>query len=266
MCGLRSTVEQARCHPIVIVNRNVAPGVVSNVAASEKEAAMRWSMLPVSVGAHVIAAVAFVIIPLAAEVEPPDPAPLRTLTVTMKVMPVPSAGPARPSVAPVVPAAAPAPTAAPPFIPAEHPAAPADPAFVPSGVATEGGMPSGIAGGLGTSVPVGPVAVAPPPPPPTPAPTLVRSGQGVREPRKIVDVVPVYPAIARDSKIEGIVILEAVINERGGIERVRVLKSVPLLDAAAVEAVKGWRYTPTLLNGAPVSVLMTITIHFTMHD
>ena len=62
--------------------------------------------------------------------------------------------------------------------------------------------------------------------------------------------------------MQGTVILEAVINERGAIERVRVLRSVPLLDAAAITAVQNWRYTPTLLNGVPVSVLMTITINF----
>lgn len=61
-------------------------------------------------------------------------------------------------------------------------------------------------------------------------------------------------------------ILEAVINERGTIERVKVLKSVPLLDAAAVAAVKDWRYTPTLLNGVPIAVLMTITMNFTLQD
>ena len=66
--------------------------------------------------------------------------------------------------------------------------------------------------------------------------------------------------------MQGVVILEAVINERGTIERVRVLKSVPLLDGAAIAAVKDWRYTPTLLNGVPVSVLMTITVNFTLQD
>ena len=106
------------------------------------------------------------------------------------------------------------------------------------------------------------------PPQPTPravAPTApVRVGHGVREPRKIVDVTPVYPALALSVKVDGVVLLEAVINERGLVERLRVLKSVPLLDAAAIDAVSRWRYTPTLLNGTPVAVLMTITINFTL--
>jgi len=62
--------------------------------------------------------------------------------------------------------------------------------------------------------------------------------------------------------VQGTVILEAVINERGATERIKVLRSVPLLDAAAIAAVQNWRYTPTLLNEVPVSVLMTITINF----
>jgi protein TonB len=113
------------------------------------------------------------------------------------------------------------------------------------------------------------VPVAPPLPPPSapPAPPgLQRAGQGVREPKKIVDVRPVYPEIARNVKVQGVVILEAVINERGGVERIKVLRSVPLLDGAAIDAVKAWRYTPTTLNGVPVSVLMTITINFTLND
>jgi protein TonB len=94
----------------------------------------------------------------------------------------------------------------------------------------------------------------------------IRPGGSIREPKKIYDVAPVYPAIAASARIEGRVILEAVINERGGVERVKVLGSTPLLDAAAIEAVKQWRYTPTLLNGTPVAVLLTITINFTLHE
>jgi protein TonB len=90
----------------------------------------------------------------------------------------------------------------------------------------------------------------------------VRVGQGVREPRKVVHVAPVYPAIARSAAVQGTVVLEAVINERGAVDNVRVLRSVALLDNAAIEAVRAWRYTPTLLNGVPVPVLLTITINF----
>ena len=93
----------------------------------------------------------------------------------------------------------------------------------------------------------------------------LRVGQGVREPRKILDATPIYPALALSARVQGAVILEAVINERGVVERVRVLRSIALLDAAAIDAVSRWRYTPTLLNGTPVAVLMTITINFRLN-
>jgi protein TonB len=64
--------------------------------------------------------------------------------------------------------------------------------------------------------------------------------------------------------VEGLVILEAVIAEDGSVRDIRVLRSVQLLDAAAVEAVREWRFTPTLLNGQPVPVVMTITVAFTL--
>ena len=99
-----------------------------------------------------------------------------------------------------------------------------------------------------------------------PAAQILRVGLGIREPRRIAGAPPEYPTFARNSRVQGVVILEAVINERGAIERVKVLKSVPLLDAAAIAAVKEWRYTPTLLNGVPISVLMTITMNFTLQD
>ena len=75
-----------------------------------------------------------------------------------------------------------------------------------------------------------------------------------------------YPEIARAAKIEGVVILEATIDERGVVTDARVLRSVPLLDAAALTALKQWRYTPTLLNGVPVRVLMTVTFRFSLGD
>ena len=102
----------------------------------------------------------------------------------------------------------------------------------------------------------------PPPPPRTTGP--VRISDLVRAPTKIVDVRPVYPALARQAKVEGTVILEAILDRSGRIDGLKVVRSVPLLDAAAIDAVHQWRYTPTVLNGQPVAVLMTITVHFTL--
>ena len=75
---------------------------------------------------------------------------------------------------------------------------------------------------------------------------------------------PVYPPVAQSARVQGIVILEAVIGPNGNVTEVKVLRSVPLLDEAAITAVKQWQYTPTLLNGVPVPVIMTVTVNFTL--
>ena len=101
-------------------------------------------------------------------------------------------------------------------------------------------------------------SIAPPEPP------KVRVSSLIAAPRKIHDVPPTYPPIARAAHKEGVVILEAVIAVDGTVQDVRVLRSVPLLDGAAVEAVRQWRFTPTLLNGQPVPVVMTVTVAFSL--
>jgi TonB family protein len=102
-------------------------------------------------------------------------------------------------------------------------------------------------------------------PPATPR-APVRVGGGIREPRKILDVRPVYPEAARLAGISGVVILEAVIDQEGMPVNLRVLRSIPDLDQAAINAVRQWRYTPTLLNGVPVAVVMTTTVNFTLQQ
>lgn len=228
---------------------------------------MRWSMLPISVGAHVVAAVLVWVIPLAAEVVLPVPAPLRALYVTAKVVPPPAGDVARPVAQRAVHAAVPAPTTAPTEISRERESEPATTGSDPTPGPPTGGFPDttgGLPDAVGTALGGGPPS---PPPLPSPAPRQpLPIGGKIRAPKKIVDVPPVYPEIAKATKVEGLVILEAVISERGNVERVRVLRSHPLLDAAAVEAVKGWRYTPTLLNNVPVSVLITITMNFKLNN
>ena len=92
----------------------------------------------------------------------------------------------------------------------------------------------------------------------------VRVGGDIKEPKKMRDVKPVYPEMAQAAKVSGIVIIEALIDRDGSVASARVLRSVPLLDQTAVEAVRQWMFTPTLLNGAPVPVLMTVTVNFTL--
>jgi TonB family protein len=92
----------------------------------------------------------------------------------------------------------------------------------------------------------------------------LRVGNGIRAPKKIKDVPPEYPDKAQEMGVRGVVILEARIDENGNVSDTRILRSVPLLDQAAVDAVKQWQYTPTLLNGVAVPVVMTVTVNFSM--
>jgi len=92
----------------------------------------------------------------------------------------------------------------------------------------------------------------------------VRVGGDIKEPKKIKDVKPEYPADAQAAGIQGVVILEASIGPSGAVSDARVLRSIPALDQAAVDAVRQWEFTPTLLNGVPVPVIMTVTVNFTL--
>lgn len=83
-------------------------------------------------------------------------------------------------------------------------------------------------------------------------------------PQKVREVNPVYPPIALSARIQGIVILEATIGADGRVVNARVLRSVPMLDQAALDAVAQWEYTPTMLNGVAVPVIMTVTVSFTL--
>jgi protein TonB len=92
----------------------------------------------------------------------------------------------------------------------------------------------------------------------------LRVGGAVKAPKKIKDVAPVYPEDARAAKAEGVVVIETVIATDGTVHEATVLRGVPQLDKAALDAVVQWRYTPTLLNGEPVELVMTVTITFAL--
>lgn len=92
----------------------------------------------------------------------------------------------------------------------------------------------------------------------------LRIGGTIGPPTKILDVKPDYPADALAARIQGVVIVESTIDIEGAVSDVRVLRSIPGLDEAAVAAVRQWRYTPTLLNGEAVPVIMTATVNFTL--
>jgi len=90
----------------------------------------------------------------------------------------------------------------------------------------------------------------------------VRVGGKIKPPTKIKDVAPVYPAAAKTARVAGVVIIEATIGANGKVIDTKVLRSVPMLDQAALDAVRQWEFTPTLLNGSPVPVVMTVTVNF----
>ena len=92
----------------------------------------------------------------------------------------------------------------------------------------------------------------------------VRVGGTIREPRNIKRVAPVYPPEAQAAGVSGLVILEVLIGGDGRISDAKVLRSIPLLDQAAIDSVLQWEFTPTLLNGVPVPVIMTVTVNFTL--
>jgi TonB family protein len=91
----------------------------------------------------------------------------------------------------------------------------------------------------------------------------IRVGGRIQTPNKIKDVKPVYPAIAQSARVSGAVTIEATIGPDGKVADANVVRSIPLLDQAALDAVRQWEYTPTLLNGVPVPVIVTVTINFT---
>ena len=91
----------------------------------------------------------------------------------------------------------------------------------------------------------------------------IRVGGQIRPPIRIKEVAPLYPAIAQSARVQGDVVIEATIDEEGKVADARVVKSVPLLDQAALDAVRQWEYRPSLLNGVPTAVVTTVTIKFT---
>jgi protein TonB len=126
------------------------------------------------------------------------------------------------------------------------------------------GQDFGVAGGTG-----GPLGgaisgvIAPPPPKPV-APARIRVGGNVQSAMLVRQVQPVYPQIARTAHISGTVVLHAIIAKDGTIQELQYVSGPPLLMRAAMDAVREWRYKPTLLNGEPVEVDTTISVVFTL--
>jgi TonB family protein len=90
----------------------------------------------------------------------------------------------------------------------------------------------------------------------------VRATGEINPPRLIKKIEPIYPEEARKAGIEGIVILEAMTDEKGNVARVKVLKSIPELDQAAINSLKQWKYEPTIIDGKPTPIVFTVTVNF----
>jgi protein TonB len=231
---------------------------------------MRKYTLLLSVTVHVAVAFVLVIAPLFAAATLPEIRDVVTFVPVRVVTPPPPLGSRRsvkpPSTTTPSQDAAPevTPTEAPDTIAPETSIATGPPGPDPGASDSGAGVPWGSIGGVITddmSAPP-PVAKAAPPPPPEP---VRRVGGDIVAPRKVKHVAPIYPPIAVAAKKAGIVILEAVIAEDGSVRDVRVMRSVPLLDEAAMNAVRQWRFTPTLLGGRPVPIAMTVTVNFELN-
>jgi len=123
------------------------------------------------------------------------------------------------------------------------------------GSTSELGLNNSVIGAIGNS----PTVVPPPPPKPTaPQPRVSRMMEG----NLIYKPPPAYPPIARAGRIQGTVVLRAIISRAGAIENLQALSGHPLLIPAAIEAVKQWRYRPYVLNGEPVEVETRVTVNF----
>ncbi len=126
-----------------------------------------------------------------------------------------------------------------------------------------GGVPGGQAGGVIGGI-IGGTVGGNLPPPPKETPRRIRVGGQVQTAKLVNKVQPIYPPLARQARIQGTVRLQAVIAKDGSVVELQVLSGHPLLQQAALDAVRQWRYQPTRLNGEPVEVVTTVDVIFTL--
>jgi periplasmic protein TonB len=131
---------------------------------------------------------------------------------------------------------------------------------VPGGI--PGGQLGGVIGGIISSI--SRAVTVPKLYKPVAVPQRVRVSQGVTRGLLIRQVQPNYPVLAKEARIQGVVVLTAVIAKDGTIQKLEVVSGHPMLIPAAINAVKQWRYKPYLLNGQPVEIVTTITVNFSL--
>ncbi len=245
-------------------------GVMFDLITGATKHAPRHQIVPilVSVAAHfAVASTILVGTVLFVSEQPPE---IRTMMTFAAAPPLPPPPPPPPApAAPKTPPAAAKPVPVsedvaavetPPQVVPEAPVVDIGDAEVADGEGgVPGGIPGGVAGGLVAEIP-------PPPPPPPPPQGPIRIGGEIQQPTLVYQVGPVYPSIAISAGVEGIVTLEAMVDEQGRVGDLKVLRSVRLLDRAALAAVRQWRYSPVLLNGRPVEFILTIVVSFRLTD
>ncbi|GAB4108713.1 MAG: hypothetical protein Kow001_07040 [Acidobacteriota bacterium] len=133
-----------------------------------------------------------------------------------------------------------------------------------TGGGVPGGVPGGVVGGVPGGMPGGVVSAPPPPPPPPQKKEPIRVGGNVQSSKLIRRVEPEYPELAKRARVSGIVLLQVTVDEQGNVTDVTIVRGHPLLNQAAVDAVRQWKYSPTLLNGEPVPVIATVTVNFVL--
>src|SRR5215469_15707349 len=140
-------------------------------------------------------------------------------------------------------------------------------AETPDAMGAIGGVPGGVPGGQMGGVIGGVIGGAgSAPPPPKPSQTRIRQGGAVTAASLINKVNPTYPPLARQTRISGTVRLHAIISKDGSVQQLEVISGHPLLVQAALDAVRQWRYRPTLLNGEAVEVDTTIDVIFSLNQ
>ncbi len=222
---------------------------------TDRRGGRQWYTVPLSMLTHTALIALFVVVPLLVSDALPTPASVLVFAAPPPppVATVPSADMTpRPVANQPEPDPNVAPTDAPPTIAPEPPPTIAH--------VVEGVFDSVKDVGKAFSSLTSPPAVAPPPTPVAP----IRPGGVIKAPGKIRDAIPVYPTIAKAAHVQGTVYLEATIAKDGSVRDVKVLSAPSMLDEAALTAVRQWRYTPSLLNGQPVEVLMTVTVRFAL--
>jgi protein TonB len=248
--------------------------------AERKKSRRGWFTLPMAILLHLVALATFTFASVWDVAEVPEP-PLNLIFVDFKEQPLPAPPPARGGGRPETPVRQAEVTPPTPQQVVQPPDVPNDLPPVVSQIATieEGipglppgpGHPDGIDGGDENGDPnsnvIGSLTLAPPsvvePRPADDEPIVV--GGAVKKPEILVKTQPRYTELARRAGIEGVVVLKAVIDERGYVTDLQVLKDLPMgLDKAAVDAVRTWRFKPATLHDRPVKVYYNLTVNFTI--